>query len=100
MTKDVCSLSRDQPDRDVRVALSGAGGGVELYGGLVQVRLDAVPLGLDPVVEVARGAVEGVVVVVAQVVATAEASDGVALLRQSYYKYNRATMCRLAHPVG
>ena len=53
MTKDVCSLSRDQPDRDVRVALSGAGGGVELYGGLVQVRLDAVPLGLDPVVEVA-----------------------------------------------
>ena len=87
MTKDVCSLSRDQPDRDVRVALSGAGGGVELYGGLVQVRLDAVPLGLDPVVEVARGAVEGVVVVVAQVVATAEAADGVALLRQSYYKY-------------
>ena len=73
---------------------------MELYGGLVQVRLDTVPLGLDPVVEVARGAVEGVVVVVAQVVATAEASDGVALLRQSYYKYNRATMCRLAHLVG
>ena len=79
-----CSLTRDQPHRDVGVALAGAGGGVQLDGGLVQVRLDAVPLGLDPVVEVARGAVEGVVVVVAQVVATAEAADGIALLRQSY----------------
>ena len=62
---------------------------MQLDGGLVQVRLDAVPLGLDPV-EVARGPVEGaitvvvVVVVVAYVVAAAEASHGIALLRQPY----------------
>ena len=26
-----CSLTRDQPHRDVGVALAGAGGGVQLY---------------------------------------------------------------------
>ena len=60
---------------------------MQLDGGLVQVRLDAVPLGLDPV-EVARGPVEGVtvvvVVVVAYVVVATEASHGIALLRQPY----------------
>ena len=57
----------------------------------MKVRLDAVPLGLDPV-EVTRGAVEGaviavvivVVVVVAQVVVATEAAPGIALLRQPH----------------
>ena len=43
------SLAWHQPHGDVGVALAGAGGGVKLDGGLVQVGLDAVPLGLDPV---------------------------------------------------
>ena len=61
----------------------------------MKVRLDAVPLGLDPV-EVTRGAVEGaviavvvivvvvVVIVVAQVVVATEAAPGIALLRQPH----------------
>ena len=64
---------------------------MQLDGGLVQVRLDADPLGLDPV-EVARGAVEAnpVVMVVAAadvevVVVVVHVAAAPTLLRQPYY---------------
>ena len=65
---------------------------MQLDGGLVQVRLDADPLGLDPV-EVARRAVEAnpVVMVVAAaadvevVVVVVHVAAAPTLLRQPYY---------------
>ena len=60
---------------------------MQLDGGLVQVRLDAHPLGLDPV-EVARGAVEAPVVVVADVevvVMVVHVAAAPPLLRQTHY---------------
>ena len=59
---------------------------MQLDGGLVQVRLDAHPLGLDPV-EVARGAVEAPVVVadVEVVVMVVHVAAAPPLLRQTHY---------------